>query len=143
MKSLSIALMVALWASCLAAQGVDQQVKKLEGDFNEALMKKDLAVAGRIMSDDFTNVGYDGNLWTKPQLIGYLKSGEFVFSSGRLSDLKVRVYADTAVANYVLNSKETFKGQEIGGTSRWTDTWVKRGNSWQLVASHGCKIANP
>ena len=118
-------------------------MKRLEDDFNDAMMKKDLTVLGRVMSDDFTNVGYDGSLFTKPQLIGYVKSGEYVVTSGRLSDVKVRAYGDAAVATYVFSSKETFKGQEVGGTSRWTDTWVKHGSSWQLVASHGCKVANP
>jgi len=56
-------------------------------------------------------------------------------------EMKARVYGDAAVVTYRWTSKETFKGQDISGQSRWTDTWVKRAGRWQCVASHGSRIA--
>lgn len=144
MKQSTIAVLLVLSIPYLAAaQNVEQDLKKLETQWNEAEVKKDLAALGRIMADDFTNTGPEGDVSTKPQAIALVKSGDDVISSFALSDMKVRAYGDTAVVTYVAKLKETFRGRDVSGTSRWTDTWVKRGGVWQCVASHGSKVANP
>jgi len=144
MKLSTIAVVLALSIPCLTfAQGVEQQLKKLEIQWADADVKKDFAAIERILADDFTNSGFDGEFANKAQFIESVKSGEDVVSSYAYSDMKVRVYGDTAVVTYVEKAKETFRGKDVSGTSRWTDTWVKRGDSWQCVASHGSKVAHP
>lgn len=144
MKISTIAVVLALCVPWLAAaQGVEQQLKKLEMQWDEAGVKKDAGVYDRVLADDFTLTGPNGHLVTKAQFTAELKSGEDTVSSSVLSDMKVRIYGDTAIVTYVENAKETFKGQDVSGTSRWTDTWVKREGSWQCVASHGSKVAHP
>jgi len=125
------------------AQSVEQQIKKLEIQWADAGVQKDVAAIERLLADDFSETAPDGLVYTKAQEIAYLKSGEDVVSSYTYSDMKVRVYGDTAVVTYVGKQKETFKGRDISGTSRWTDTWVKRGGAWQIVACHGTMIAHP
>lgn len=140
----SIAVVLALSVSCLATgQSLEQELKKLENQWSDATVKKDFAALDRIMADDFTNTSPEGGLSTKAQFIASVKSGEDVLSSFALSDIKVRVYGDTAVVTYVIKAKETFKGRDVSGTSRDTDTWVKRGGSWQCVASHSSMVAHP
>lgn len=143
MKISTIAVVVALWIPCLAAaQSVEQQLKKLEIQWADAEVKKDVAPLNRLLADDFTNTDPEGEVFTKAQVMADLKSGEDIVSSYAYSDMKVRVYGDTAVVTYVEKAKETYKGRDVSGTSRWTDTWVKRGGSWQCVASHGSKVAH-
>jgi len=142
MKALFVSVIASLALSCLAiGQTVEQQLTKLENDWANAEVKKDFPVFVRIMSDDFTNTDPEGNVSSKTQAIAAAKSGEDVITSLHLSDLKVRVYGDAAVVTYVADAKETFKGRNVGGRSQWTDTWIKRGDSWQCVASHGSKIS--
>ena len=144
MKLSTMAVVLALSVPCLSiAQSVEQELKKLEMQWDEAGVKKDVAVYDRLLADDFMLTGPNGNLVTKAQFTAELKSGEDIVFSSTLSDMKVRVYGDTAVVTYVEKAKETFKGQDVSGTSRWTDTWVKHGGSWQCVAAHGSRIAHP
>ena len=49
--------------------------------------------------------------------------------------MKVRAYGDTAVVTYVTTDKGKFKGQDISGRYRWTDVFVRRGGTWQIVAA--------
>jgi len=107
----------------------------------DAEVKKDVALLDRLLADDFTNT-FD-EFGTKAQYMASQRSGEDVVSSYAYNDMKVRVYGGTAVVTYVAKIKETFKGRDISGTSRWTDTWVKRGGSWQCVAAHGSRVAHP
>jgi len=144
MKLSTMAVVLALSVPCLSiAQSVEQELKKLEIQWDEAGVKKDVAVYDRLLADDFMLTGPNGNLVTKAQFTAELKSGEDIVFSSTLSDMKVRVYGDTVVVTYVEKAKETFKGLDVSGTSRWTDTWVKRGASWHCVASQGSKVAHP
>jgi hypothetical protein len=36
--------------------------------------------------------------------------------------------------------KGNYKGQDISGKYRFTDTWVKRNGKWQVAASHSTKV---
>jgi ketosteroid isomerase-like protein len=142
MKSLSIALLLAFVGANLAvAQTVEKQLTKLENDWVQAMISKDYGVLERVMSDDYTDSGDpDGSVGTKAQFIAAVKSGEVVVKSYKYSDLKVRVYGNAAVVTGLQTFDMTNKGKDAGGTFRFTDTWVKKGDSWQCVVEHSSKV---
>jgi ketosteroid isomerase-like protein len=58
--------------------------------------------------------------------------------------LKVRVYGDAAVANYIFTqSGNRQTGPYTNRQSRYTDVWVRRSGAWQVVATHGSNITPP
>jgi hypothetical protein len=57
-------------------------------------------------------------------------------NSEKLSELKVRVYGNTAVATYKDTYDAMLKGEHRTRTVIGTDTFVKIGNKWKQVASH-------
>jgi len=66
---------------------------------------------------------------------------DFKTNSEKTSELKVRVYGNTAVAIY----KDTYDIQVQGRTSLATiiarTLFVKMGGEWKQVASHGASVA--
>jgi len=142
MRVAAITAVFAFSIPCLVGQSTEQQLKKLEAEWNNAEVKKDVAVLNRVLAEDYTDTGPEGAIVTKAQTIASLKSGEDVIASCTLSEMKVRVYGDAAVALYRYQVKEKFKGQDVSGTYQITDVWVKRGAGWQLVASHASKVSN-
>jgi ketosteroid isomerase-like protein len=120
---------------------VEQALIKLENDWNDASMKRDVVALGRILADDFIFTDPDGVMWTKAQDLEMLKSGEDVVTSAVSTDMKVRVYGNAAIVTGRYTAKEELKGKDISGTSAFTDTWVKRSGSWQCVATHTSKVA--
>jgi hypothetical protein len=58
-------------------------------------------------------------------------------NSEKLSELKVRVYGNTAVATYKDTYYILIMGQRRAHTIIATDTFVKMGSEWKEVASHG------
>jgi ketosteroid isomerase-like protein len=136
------AVTLALSVPCLVtAQSVEQQLKKLEVAWGDAGIKKDFATLDKIVADDYSSIDEDGAIQTKAQGDAALKSGEDVMISQVLSDMKVRVYGDTAVITGKAVTKGTHKGKDIGGTFMFTDVWVKHGALWQCVAEHVSKLA--
>ena len=122
---------------------VEQTLMKIERDALAALLKKDIAAFGRVFADDAVVITPDGSPQTKAQLLADVKSGALVIESSEMSDMKVRAYGDTAVVTYVTADKVKFKGQDISGRYRWTDVFVRRGGTWQIVAGHGTPIQLP
>jgi hypothetical protein len=120
---------------------IEQQIRKLESQLVEALIKKDLAEARRLVADGFTVVGPDGVVYTKAQYIDRFKPRDWAVDSMVLSDLKVRVYGDTAVVTSIGTYQQTIKGQPRRSSLRRTCTWAKVGSSWQCVAAKVTKIA--
>jgi ketosteroid isomerase-like protein len=126
-----------------AGGGVEQILTKIENDTLVALLKKDAAAFGKFFADDAVLGTPDGAQLTKTQLLADVKSGALTLESSTISDMKVRVYGDAAVATYMTTDKGKYKGQDISGKYRWTDTFVRRGGTWLIVAGQGTPIQPP
>ncbi len=122
---------------------VEKAVMKIENDMLAALLKRDGATFGKYFADDAVLTTPDGGVQTKVQLLADVKSGDLVLESSTISDMKVRVYGDTAVATYTTTDKGKYKKTDISGRFRWTDTFVRAGGEWKLVAGQGTPIAPP
>jgi len=151
MKRIAIAVSVVVLVLAVAVQaqtlaqtksgGVEQELIKLENEWADAWVKRDVAFFDRIIADDYTWTSPWGEVWTKAQDLALLKSGQDVIKSWVLADMKVRVYGDAAVVTGRNTVKETYKGEDVSGQNRWTHTWVKRAGRWQCVAAHSSEIA--
>ena len=119
---------------------VEQELIKLENDWNDAMVKRDVAFLDRILADDFMSGQSDGTYLTKAQFIANVKSGDLLVSTAVFDDFKIRVFGDTAVFYCHYIEKSTTKGKDSSIYSQWTDTWVKIAGRWQCVAGNGSKI---
>ena len=114
----------------------EQEIIKLENQWNEALMHVDTDALDRLIAPEYAETGDKGQTSTKQEHISSVKSGEFKVSSAVLDDLKVRFYGNVAVVIGRNTTKEQYKGKDTSGAYRFTDTWAKRDDRWQCVASH-------
>jgi ketosteroid isomerase-like protein len=135
----------ALCLICLSlaagqSASVVDQIKKLEQDWAQATIKSGAAAVDQYEADDIITTDPGGRVTDKAQDKTDLSSGDLKFQSMELSDIRVRVYGDTAVATGTNTLNGTYKGQDISGKYRFTDTWVKRSGKWQVVATQGTKI---
>jgi ketosteroid isomerase-like protein len=120
--------------------GAADQVKKLEMDWAQATVKSGAAAVDQYEADDIFDTDPGGRVTDKAQDKKDLSSGDLKFESITPSDIKVHVYGNTAVAAGTSTIKGTYKGHDISGSYRFTDTWVKRGGKWQCAASQNTKI---
>jgi ketosteroid isomerase-like protein len=145
---LAVGLVVLVFGATILAQtqaqpksgSAEQELIKLENEWADAWVKSDIAFFERIEADDYTWTAPEGFVMTKVQDLALLKSGRSVITSWVLADMKVRVYGDAAVVTGRCTTKETYKGEDVSGQFRWTDTWVKRAGHWQCVAGHSSRI---
>jgi ketosteroid isomerase-like protein len=108
-------------------------IRQAESDWAESTATNDVSVLERILADDFVGVDIDGSHYSKAGAITdyRTKPSEFVFN--HLNDVEIRFYGETAVAQ----GNEGWKKKADGTTGKfvWTDTWIRRGGKWQVVAA--------
>jgi ketosteroid isomerase-like protein len=133
---------LSLAASQEAAKtsSVEDQIKKQEQNWAQATVKEGATAVDQYEADDIIDTDPSGRVTDKAQDKTDLSSGDLKFQSIELSELKVHVYGDTAVAAGTSTLKGTYKGQDISGKYRFTDVWVKRNGKWHAVASQSTKL---
>jgi len=151
MKRIAFAVCVAVFLFVVGAQAqtpaqtetgkVEQELIKLENQWVDAMLKRDVAFLDRTLADDFLGTGINGRVETKAESLASMKSSEYVITSLVIDDVKVRVYGDAAVVTGRSTGKETYKGKDVSGQTRWTDTFIKRDGRWMCVATHNSRIA--
>ena len=129
---------------------VEQELMQMERDWSMAFLKHDVAAAARILADDYIGIDGRGIMTTKAEELEEAKAPaadapmpERVILEETISDMKVRVYGDTAVVTGISNEKISFKGKESFIRYRRTTVYVKRQGRWQCVSFHGSRILEP
>jgi Domain of unknown function (DUF4440) len=116
-------------------------ITNLENDGVKADLAGDTAFYQKALAEDWTRGDSDGTFYTKAEVMKLMADAkDFKTNSEKLSELKVRVYGNTAVATYKDNYDILFKGEHRAHTIIATDTFVKMGGEWKQVASHGASV---
>jgi len=131
----SIQVAVAQGASATSRDAaVVKQIEHLEEARNQAILKSDAASIEKMTSDDYTFITLKGELRTKAEIVKGFSSGSFKYESRTISDLKVRVYGDTAVVTGRSIQKGVENGKDYSGDYWFTRVYVKQNNAWITVA---------
>jgi len=126
-----------------AGPGVEEQLKKMERDRAAAVVKGDVATLEGLTADDYILINANGQLSDKATTMNNIKTGNIKLTANEVSDLKVRVYGDTAVVTGKANSKGTIGGRELKGPVMFTRVYVKKNGKWQSVAFQQTPIVAP
>lgn len=112
-----------------------QTLIKIQYEWAEARVKGDSSYTRQLEAEDCTIVWPDGRIVDKR---GDLQSmtGDIVFSEFKINDLQVRIHGETGIV-IGQGTISARKGQQnlLGGNFVWTDTFVKQGGKWKVVAS--------
>ena len=97
------------------AEDVQEQLKKLEMDRSAAIVKGDIATLEKQTSDDYSLINMNGKMSDKSQMVNAFKTGQSKLTADDVSDLKVRVYGNTAVITGKADVKGTLAGNDATG----------------------------
>lgn len=112
-------------------------ITTLENDGVKADLAGDKAFNQKVLVEDWTWGHNDGTWGTKADLLKNMADLQnHKTNSEKIADLNVRVYGNSAVATYKDASDMMITGQHRAKNVITTDTFVKIGGEWKLVASH-------
>lgn len=107
---------------------------RLEERWVAALVARDAAAVGEILSEDFLDSTYRGELHTKSEALAALRSPARAETTQRLSDLRVRIWGAAGVVTGI--NTVTARDGSFSVRVRFTDVFVRRGDRWKAVAAH-------
>ncbi|PYU31188.1 MAG: hypothetical protein DMG31_12695 [Acidobacteria bacterium] len=137
----ALAVVVFIPVQSLSAQsssGTVAVITKLENDGIKADLAADSSWAEKVLADDWMGCDSDGKWYTKADILKMIADTKNnKFNTEKLTDLKVRVYGNTAVATYKDTYDALVEGQHCVRSVLGTDVWVKIGSDWKQVSSQG------
>jgi len=120
---------------------MEEELLKLENEFARAVTSNDADALDELLADDWVIVEPDGSFIDKARFLGVIKSGALSHESMESTDLRVRIYGNTAVVTGLTATKGKFKGQDVTACERATDIFVKHTDRWQCVFTQLTRFA--
>jgi len=112
----------------------EQALIKIQHEWAEARVKGDSSYTRRLETEDCTIVWPDGSIVNKRADLESMT--DIAFSEFKIQNLQVRLYGDTGIVigEGMIKARKA-KRDLLGGKFVWTDTFVKQGGQWKVVAS--------
>jgi hypothetical protein len=108
----------------------------LERMWNQAQVIRDAAAVASMIGDNFINTEWDGEVSDRGKFLADFADPKFQPSLMNIQDVKVEMYAATAIVTGAYHTKGTYGGKPYEHFGRFTDTWVFQDGKWLCVASH-------
>lgn len=104
-----------------------------------ALVAKDSVALSKVLADDVTYGHTNGMIQTKAELIRSVVSKEQDYKSIDPSDMKIRLFDNTAIVNMNAKIVLTYKNEPMELKIKITLVWIKKNNEWLLEARQAVK----
>lgn len=111
-----------------------QELVNLEKEAARAIQQSDGTFFRRVYSDDFTGLLSRGETVDKNGFIDAVQSTVVRYQSFNASDIKVRIYRDSAVATCLWSSTAIVKGQSVGSQMRVMHVYINGAAGWRVIA---------
>ena len=146
---LLIAFTGAFLPSCTSARHaqVASEIEAMERAWSAAFLRHDASTIASILADDYVGIDGRGVVSNKADEIDEAKApaagappGGYVVLGETLSDVRVRIFGDSAVLTAVNTAQISDQGEETTVRYRRTTVYVRRKGEWQCVSFHGSRI---
>ena len=118
-----------------------KEIEGLELDWRQAQLTNNVSAVDRLLADDYLGISSNGTLETKADELTRRRSGTLHITQLDLSDIKVRIYGDSAV----VTSKAVVVGKngdrDISGRFRYTRVYSNRDGQWRIVSIEASRIS--
>lgn len=112
-------------------------ITKMENDVVKADLANDASFYANTLAADWTGGTSRGTWDTKTSMLADMKDTKNnKTTSESVTNIKVRVHGDVAIATYTSAYDAMIEGQHYARTVISTDTFQKQNGAWKLLAGH-------
>lgn len=122
------------------SHAIHKQIEALEYQWRDAILHNNVSQMDHLLADDYIGISANGTVETKPTELAERKAGTVRIQSLNLSDLKVRVYGDTAVVTSRAELTGVNGQSDISGNYRYTRVYNRRLGQWKIVSFEASRI---
>lgn len=149
MRVLPLAIAVVTLSSLTAMsapQSTDadtRELEQLEKVWNEAHERGDADALQKLWADDLEVDVPRMPVMTKADALSFARSGRMKFLRYATSDIRIRIYGDTAVVSGRLQRTRSINGKELSDDWRFTKVYVRQAQQWRVVSFHASEAVQP
>jgi hypothetical protein len=130
-----IGLLLAVFLAVPMQDTDTRTLLRLEDEWASALVKRDSVVFNRLFAPGFVYTEND-QMMDRAAVLHAVMAGSDTVTAAHNEKMEVHRYGPvTAVVTGWIVVRGRNAGREFERRYRFTDTWVKRGGRWQMVAS--------
>jgi len=143
MRSLTLVItFLALFAGApvFAVANDKEAIQKIEKDWANAMVDGDGAWFNKNLTDDFKIVFPEGAVWDRDKFADAWTAGTIDMAKCDNLHLDIRIIGDVAIVIGQGDVAGKFNGEAFAHTEKWTDVYIKKGDTWKCVSCHVCKV---
>jgi ketosteroid isomerase-like protein len=120
--------------SAAAGSAAAAEVERVERELVVAIARTDLDTYDRIVADDYVAYTVTGQESTKPEILASYRTGTRRYLSLSISDVKVRVFGETAILSARTSGTRIEEGSTpVPNTVRYFRVFTRRHGAWRAV----------
>jgi ketosteroid isomerase-like protein len=132
-----------LFVAAGPARANEAEVRAAQAARFAATLKGDLKALEALIADDLVYTHSSAKVETKKEFLDLLASGYYQYKAIVPSELRVRLYGDTALVNGVAEIDVVNDGAPRQLKLRFLEAWVKRSGRWQLTTWQSTRFPPP
>jgi hypothetical protein len=134
--ALLLSALLVVPAPAAGTQDLVSQLTSQTQELYDSLVPGNQEPWKKYFADDCIYADEKGRLFDKTQLVNDVTPMPAGYSGSiKLENVQSRVVGQTAILSYDINESETIYGQELHARYHTTDTWLRRHDTWQIIAS--------
>ena len=119
-----------------------KELTRLEQVWNDAHLTGDATALDKLWAEDLFVTVPDMPVMNKEEVLALWKAGKIKFDIYKTSDIRIKVYGDSAVVTGQLVRIRDAKSAKFEDDWRFTKVYVRRNGKWQVVAWHGSHVGS-
>jgi ketosteroid isomerase-like protein len=124
-------------------ENAHKEIEGLELDWRQAQLTNNISTVERLLADDYLGISANGTLETKADELTRRRTGALHITQLDLSDIKVRIYGDTAVVTSKADLIGKNGDRDISGRYRYTRVYSNRDGQWRIVSFEASRVSGP
>jgi ketosteroid isomerase-like protein len=122
------------------SRALHKQIEALEMEWRQAQLDNNTSIIDHLLADDYVGISANGTIETKAQVLAMRRAGTMRFTQLDLTDVKVRLFGDTAVVTSRADLQGTNGERDISGQYRYTRVYNRRLGQWKIVSFEASRI---
>ena len=147
-KAIHLAAVLVVLLCCAPAahaffphhDGMHKEIEDLEMQWRQALLTNNVPALAKMLADDYLGISPDGTLETKADVLAARRAGHAEVAELNLSDIKIRIYGNTAVVTSRAEVVGQSGNRDISGYYRYTRVYTDRMGQWKIVSFEASRI---
>ena len=145
-SKLAVLLVLSCWCSVPAHaffphhDGLHKEIEGLEMEWRRAQLTNNIQAIDHLLADDYLGISALGTLETKADVLATRRSGNLKITQMDLSDIKIRIYGDTAVVTSKVELRGKNAERDVSGHYRYTRVYNNRDGQWKIVSFEASRM---